>query len=439
LKSIGQDKMKVKIPYKPREYQQGVVDAFIHGDIKRVFLVWHRRCGKDLTSVNLLVVKALRETGIYYYVFPTYTQGKKILWDNKEMMQCIPDEICKAKNHSEMKIELINGSIIQVIGSDRYDSLRGTNPRGVVMSEYAFQHPLAWETLRPILAVNGGWAIFNTTPNGKNHAYDLWEYAKERDDWYTSRLGVGDTAVLTDEILESEKESMDPQMFLQEYYCSWDIGAHGAYYSDQMKWLRENHRIISIPYDPALPVITYWDIGQRDFSAVWFAQKIGSEVRFIDYYEAANKGFDEICTAISTKDYNIIMNWMPHDFKHREYMIGESRFKYAKRLGFKCDIVPNIGKMEGIDVTRRFLKKCFFDKDKCKQGIKCLEHYHKEYDEINKVFMKTPKHDWSSHAADAMRYSAVVHRDILPEEEQVSFLDALFQEDNNGSNPFCNF
>ena len=98
-----------------------------------------------------------------------------------------------------MKITLWNGSIIQIIGTDNYDSIRGTNPRGCVFSEYAFQHPLAWEVVKPILKVNKGWAVFNTTPNGKNHAFDLYQVAKTDKSWFCEKLSISDTDVLTDE------------------------------------------------------------------------------------------------------------------------------------------------------------------------------------------------------------------------------------------------
>jgi len=400
--------MEITLPYNftPREYQIGIFKALDEG-MKKLYFICHRRGGKDATSWNAMIREGIKKKGIYYYVFPTYAQGKKILWDNYEMWDFVPKEIIKAKNASDMKLTLVNGSIIQIVGSEHYDALRGTNPVGIVMSEYAFQHPKAWETLSPILVANGGWVIFNTTPNGKNHAYKVWNIACKSDSWYSSMQTVAQTGVIPDDMLADERERMDKQMFLQEYFCSFDVGAYGAYYTDEMAWVHKNNHVRQVDYDENLFVDTHWDIGINDATAIWFVQNVNGELHIIDHYEVSGKGFDGIVTDIKEKEYRFGTHYMPHDFEHREFMLGESRLEYAKKKGFKCRITPSIPVSEGIDLARRTLKKCFFDAVKCKTGIEALENYHKEYDDKAKVFKKTPKHDWSSNSADAMRYLAI--------------------------------
>ena len=120
--------MQIPHKYIPYPHQRKLFNA-LHDGYKRVLAVWHRRAGKDKTVINLLAAKAMQEVGIYYYIFPTFVQGKRIVWDNREMMQHFPKEMVKSKNSVEMKIELVNVSIIQIVGSDRYDSLRGTARR----------------------------------------------------------------------------------------------------------------------------------------------------------------------------------------------------------------------------------------------------------------------------------------------------------------------
>ena len=170
--------MQIKIPFKPRDYQQGVVDYIISGGT-RAFLLWHRRSGKDLLLWNLMFRMAIQKKGLYYYFLPQYTAAKKIIWDGitidgMRFIDYIPKEMVVNRNETELKLNLTNGSIIQLIGTDNYDSIRGTNPIGCVFSEYAYQNPQAWEVVKPILKVNKGFAIFNTTPNGKNHAYEIY-------------------------------------------------------------------------------------------------------------------------------------------------------------------------------------------------------------------------------------------------------------------------
>ena len=72
-----------------------------------------------------------------------------------------------------MKIRFTNGSLLQIVGSDNFDSLMGTNPQGVVFSEYALQDPRAYQYIRPILAANDGWAVFIKNVNVKSSLIDM--------------------------------------------------------------------------------------------------------------------------------------------------------------------------------------------------------------------------------------------------------------------------
>ena len=140
--------MQLTIPhlFTPRPYQIPLLQAMDSGTVKRACVVWHRRCGKDKTLWNYTVKKAVEKPGMYFYFLPTNVQGRKVIWDGMDstglkFLDHIPDELKKGVNGTDMKVELVNGSIIQVVGTDKYDSVRGTNPIGCVFSEYAFQDP----------------------------------------------------------------------------------------------------------------------------------------------------------------------------------------------------------------------------------------------------------------------------------------------------------
>lgn len=224
--------MEITIPhnYEPRDYQLPLLQALDSG-IKRAVITWHRRAGKDKTCWNYLIRRAFEEVGTYYYFLPTYSQAKKVVWDNIDndgfrMIHHIPPEGTTNTNSQELKIELVNGSIIQLFGADSFEkSGVGTNPIGVVFSEYSINDPNVWSFVRPILAANGGWAIFNFTPRGTNHAYEILEYAKNNDKWFSQVLTVDDTGVMDAEALEEERKSMPEDLFLQEYYCKFIEGA----------------------------------------------------------------------------------------------------------------------------------------------------------------------------------------------------------------------
>jgi phage terminase large subunit len=408
--------MVITLPhnFKPRDYQVGLFKAIDEG-YKRAVAIWHRRAGKDKSLINIIAKEMLVKKGTYYYFFPTYKQGKKILWNGMDregfkFIDHIPKEIRKRVDNQEMLIETINGSIFQVIGTDNYDSIMGTNPIGCVFSEYSLQNPLVWDFIRPILAENGGWAIFNYTPRGENHGYDLYEMAKDNPKWFCQLLTVDDTNAIPNSVIDDERESgMSEEMIQQEFYCSFTAGVQGAYYTDQIKKAEEEGRITNIPLEP-VPVHTFWDLGMNDATSIWFAQFVGKEIRIIDYLEESGESLEYYVKILKEKGYNYGSHYLPHDVEVRELGTGVSRLETLRSLGLTdIRVVPKLGLQEGINAVRTFFNKFWFDKEKTTVGLRALKSYHKEYDEKRKTFKNHPEHDWSSNASDAMRYLAVSH------------------------------
>lgn len=384
---------------------------------KRAVAIWHRRAGKDKTLVNLIIKKALERKGTYYYFFPTYTQGKKILWDGMDrdgfpFRSHIPQEIIKSDHSTELKIILKNGSIIQIIGSDNIDSVVGTNPVGCIFSEYALQNPKGWDFVRPILAENGGWAVFNYTPRGKNHGYDLYVMAKNNPAWFCQLLTINDTKAISPEFVHAEREAgMSDDLIEQEFYCSFDAAIQGAYYSKQINLARKEGRITNVPYDQSLKVNTVWDLGIGDSTSIWFYQQAGIEIRAIDYYETTGEGLAHYKHVLNELNYVYGDHYAPHDIQVRELGTGKSRLEVAKALGINFSVAPNIPIDDGIEAARSIFSRCWFDEKKCQHGIDALASYHKEYDDKRREYKIRPVHDWSSHAADAFRYLAVSVKD----------------------------
>lgn len=226
--------------YKPRDYQVPINKAFDNG-IKRLIHIWHRRCGKDITDLNIMIAEMAQYVGNYYYFLPTYAQAKKVIWEGKTkegvpFLDFFPKELIEGKpNDTELKIKFKTGSLFQLIGSDNIDSVVGTNPRGCVFSEFPLQDPKAWNYIRPILAENGGWAIFNGTPRGKNHAWNMIQMARDNHLWFSEILTVNDTNVIDKDTLEEERKEMPQALFEQEYLCSFIDGA-----SSFFRRIREN-------------------------------------------------------------------------------------------------------------------------------------------------------------------------------------------------------
>lgn len=402
--------------FDPRQYQLPFLRAMDSGFI-RACLVWHRRAGKDKTLVNFTAKKMMERVGAYYYFFPTYGQGRKILWrgmdkDGFRFLDHIPQDLRRKTLDQEMMIELKNGSLFQVVGTDNIDSIVGTNPVGCVFSEYALQDPAAWDFIRPILAENGGWAVFNFTPRGDNHGKQIFLLAQNSDKWFCQLLKASDTKAIPKEVLEQERAEYiakdgNDATYQQEYECSFEVPIAGAYFGAQIMKATEEGRIGTVPYEPQLPVTTYWDLGIGDSMAIWFAQKHGRDIRIIDYYETNGEGMAHYAAELQNRGYVYDGHWMPHDAQVREIGTGKTRKEVAETLGLRpIHVAPRLPVDDGIEATRNMLARCWFDAKKCERGLNALKSYHKEYDEKNRTYKSHPHHDWTSHGADALRTMA---------------------------------
>lgn len=427
--------MPIVLPYnwQPRNYQMPCWRYFEgNEENKRGACVWHRRAGKDLMAINLIACKSHERIGTYWHMLPTYKQGRAIVWngftrDGRRFLDHFPTELIASENQTEMRITFKNGSIYQVVGTDNVNSLVGTNPVGVVFSEYSLHDPAAWDYIRPILAENGGWALFIYTARGKNHGYSLVEMAKKNKKWFWEVLKAGNNGtkrpdgspVISDEIINDERNAGMPEaMIQQEFFCSFDAPFVGAYYGPQMQILEREQRLTKVPYDPRLPVDTAWDIGVGDATAIWFIQTHGFEIRIIDYYETSGEGLPHYAKLLKGKvdgyermgDYAYGSMFAPHDIEVREFQSGKSRIEAAKEFGIRFRTVRKHEIEDGIESVRSLLPMCWIDEDKCARGIEALRQYRKEWDDKNKVFKDYPLHDWTSHPADALRIFAMGRR-----------------------------
>jgi phage terminase large subunit len=408
---------EIVIPHewKAREHQRPLW-KFLRAGGKRAVAVWHRRAGKDSTALNFTAVAAHRRVANYWHMLPTAKQGRKVVWESidrqgrRAIDQAFPPEIRDSKRDDEMLIRLKCGSTWQVVGSDNFDALIGANPAGVVFSEYSVADPRAWDYIRPILAENGGWALFIYTPRGRNHGAELYEMASKTPGWFAEKLTVDDTKVIGPEIITEERNSgMSEEMIKQEYYCSFQAALVGAYYGLAMETAEAQNRITAVPWAPDLPVITAWDLGIGDSTAIWFCQQSGREIRLIDYYENSGVGLDHYAKVLSELPYAYGECLLPHDVMQSELGTGKTRLETMRKLGLagRARVLPQTKVDDGINAGRLILPRCWFDAEKCKRGIEALRQYRKAWNDERRVFEDRPLHDWTSHAADAFRYLAV--------------------------------
>lgn len=425
--------INVQLPhlYVARPYQSDLWRAKFVEKKRRFAVVWHRRAGKDKTYWQIAVAATQERVGSYWYMLPKSTQARKAIWkgrgkDGLRFLDHIPPEIIASINNTEMYIEFTNGSLLYVLGSDSYNNLVGNNPLGVVYSEWSLCDPASWDYIRPILAENGGWAMFCYTPRGRNHGFTLYEAAKKFPDrWYVSLLTVDDTkdnkgnAVITADIIQEERdEGMSEDMIQQEYYCSFDAAIPGAYFGKEVRAAYEDNRVTRIPIEKSLETYTFWDLGISDDMAIWIMQPIGKEIRLICCYSNSGEGMEHYINWLHEFADKHKIRWAehyaPHDIEVRELMSGESRLDTAKKMGIKFKTVPRVkNKMDSINALRAIFPRLLFDKERCENGINAVASYHREYDEKRKVFKDRPEHDWSSNFSDALQQLAMAWKDKI--------------------------
>jgi phage terminase large subunit len=420
--------------FKPRPYQLPLFEAIEQKKIKRGLLIWPRRAGKDIAAFNLAMRSALRKPQVIFYIFPTYSQGRKVIFDSitntgERFLDYIPKEFIESINSHEMKIRFINGSLLQIVGSDNYDQLMGTNPQLCIFSEYALQDPRAYQFIRPILTANDGKAIFLSTPRGKNHLWELYNIAKSHPEWFCQKLTVHDTGHISLFEIEKEKASgeMSEDLIQQEYYTSFDMGIEGSYYIKYIDKMRLDGRIGIVPWESAYQVHTAWDLGVRDATSIIFFQIAGQTIRVIDCYTKSKEGLEHYVNIIKSKPYNYGKHIAPFDIKVQEFGSGITRIEKARQLGIKFTIANEVGLMDGIEAVRSNFSKMWIDEKNCASLIKALENYRQEYDNKKNVYKPYPLHNDNSHFADAMRYLCVSlpkTRDGLSSEE----LDRRYRE-----------
>ena len=409
--------LNVNLPvnYICRPYQIPFWEAMKKGK-KRAVLVWHRRAGKEKTCWNYLIMKACQKVGTYYYFFPHFSQGRKILWDGIDkdgfrFLDHVPVGLIKGSpNTTEMKIRLKNESLIQIIGTNNVDSIVGTNPIGCVFTEYSLQDPIAWQLIRPILVENDGWAVFNFTPRGANHGKDLFTMASNNPEWFCQLLTVEDTKIISLEDIQAEREAgMSEDYVQQEFYCSFTLGVEGSYYSKYMEEAKNDERIGNVPWNKQSRVYTAWDIGYGDSCAIVFYQLAGQEIHIIDYYENHGEGLPHYAGILKSKEYLYGEHYAPHDIESHAFSSGMSAKEVGADLGIKFITLPTlkIRLEDGIEALRGIFPRIWIDTTNCKQLIKCLENYRKEFDSRLEVYKERPRHDKYSHGADAMRYLAI--------------------------------
>jgi phage terminase large subunit len=434
----------IKLPHiwTPRPYQERLWNFLCEGG-RYAVVCWHRRAGKDDICLHHTACAAHERVGNYWHMLPMYAQARKAIWDAvnphtgmKRIDEAFPEELREATNDQEMKIKFKNGSTWQVVGSDNVNSLVGAATAGMVFSEYALSNPSSWGYLAPILEENKGWAIFISTPRGKNHFEAMMKMARKNPEWFTEVLPVTETGVFSQDFLDQELQRLQDlhgdqygrSIWLQEYFCSFDAAIPGAIWGDCLERAEREGRITDVPPLPGAVVDTGWDLGRTDDTAIWFRQFSGRDLHLIHHHASNGKDVqfyvDYLLAVRLELKVEYGTHWLPHDARPRTLAAGGKsilqQFQDAARLNPELGrfaIIPRLDVIEGIQAARKTFPQCRFDKTRCAKGLESLRNYHRKWDDEKKMFLDNPEHDWSSHDADAFRYLSLSWRFSKPKQE----------------------
>ncbi len=450
--------MDITLPHNwaPRAKQQNLWNYLLDGGT-RASVCWHRRFGKDDVCLHWSCIASHTRIGSYWHMLPEKEQARKAIWTQinphtgiKRIDEAFPLALRKRTSDQEMFIEFQNGSTWQIAGSDNYNSLVGSSPCGIVFSEYALANPASWAYLRPILRENGGWAVFISTPRGKNHFFNLHQFAKEAPGWFAETLTVADTQVLSEKDLQADLAELQAEhgdaygkaIWLQENYCSFDAAIPGSYWAESLDAAQLAGRICSFPLDPHVPVDTGWDLGRTDDTAIWFRQLNGTQIDVIDHHSSNGKDVEFYWQLLlaKKKEHGITYgtHYLPHDARPRTLAAGGKSIlqqfhdaaKLHPELG-RFSIIPRLDVQEGIQAARKTFPRCRFHETRCAEGLNSLRHYHREWDAELKKYLDHPVHDWSSHDADAWRTLSLSWKVKHPQQPDSPLVDKLLAGDES--------
>ena len=366
----------------------------------------HRRCGKTTLCLNHLIKAALTNKNHnprYAYIAPTYKQAKSIAFD---FLKFYTKKIPGTKyNESELRCDFINGARITLLSSENPDSIRGIYLDGCIIDEAAQINPaLIDEVITPALSDRKGFMVMCGTPKGMNNIfYDYYQKAQADPKWFLYKAKASQTKIVDEEELENALSVMGKAKYDQEFECSFIGNIEGSIYGELVQEIDDKGQIGSVPYDPSLPVNTAWDIGYNDSTSIIFFQILNYQINIIETYEDDNEALPHYIKFLQDKDYIYDTHYGPHDLDVTEFSNGKTRREVASALGVRFRLAPRLILEDGIHAVKMLLPRCRIDSDNCSDLLIALRHYHRKFNDKERIFKPKPVHDWSSHMMDALR------------------------------------
>lgn len=363
-------------------------------------------------SVSQMVAESMNVV----FAFPTKEQGRSVFWENVEndgfkTIDHLPEHFIARKDNHNMRIVLKNGSTFQVLGTTDPDALRGANGRIYILDEFVDQDSSALDVIRPIVAVNGGQIIAQSTPKIDGPSGATFQAMYER-----ARITPGQYASLVTADKYIDKETLEgirqeyiakhgnDFFFRQEFFCDFGAASSTSYYAEFMNSIEEKKHIGEHPYNSAHPVYTAWDLGMSDSTAIAFFQVINNRIYLIDHFETNSIGLNSIVPFVMSKPYNFGWHFFPHDASVRSLNDAVSRIDTARSLGLiNSVLLTREAKDLGINRMVMMKDKIFFNESTTEMMRRKLLVYKRKFNPLTGNYIG-PDHKTESNTADSFRY-----------------------------------
>lgn len=262
------------------------------------------------------------------------------------------------------------------------------------------------ELLRPTIRAPGSELHFSWNPRRKTDPVDaMFRGETQPTNSLVVRANWNNNPWFPAELEQERLDCIDSNP--DQYDHIWEGGyatvTQGAYFATALSQARAQGRVGLVAADPLMPRRAFFDIGFADSTAIWVAQFVGTELRFIDYYEASGQPLAAHLEWLRANGHGNAEIVLPHDGSHANAVTGTRYEDHVRSAGFEVRVIPNQGRgaaMRRIEAARRLFPACRFDAARCASGLEALGAYHEKQDEARGIGLG-PEHDWASHGADS--------------------------------------
>lgn len=405
-----------------RDYQKEIVTALNSPELRQAVLVVARRGAKTYTVfTEYIVPQMVKEVMNVVIVYPTLAQGYKNFWNNIEndgfkTLEHFPKSLIARQGNTEddMRLTLINGSTLMVLGAQNAEALRGANAKIYFFDEFVDLPSGVLGVVRPITNMNGGKIIIASTPKQDGISggtfKKLHEAAKTRKNQYTCYI-PGDRFMTPEEMEVLRQDYIDEYgndfLYKQEILLDWGQSSSASYYGEIMGKKDKDGSIGTWPYNPAYPVFTAWDLGRSDSMVIGFFQFFKGKPRIIDILEVNGSNMVTMANELKAKPYVYAWHFLPHDGTVASLNDGQSRIATLHKEGIQnVSVLRREGVGVGIGYAENWLPKILINLATTggSQGLtRKLRVYRKKFNPHTGDYIGAD-HKSQSHIADMIRY-----------------------------------